>query len=400
MGWDSEEVIDNCYEEYKRGLFGKKYTISLLLYPSHIEGKAIELYEDEWPNSSTEFHLSFNVIEKVYEDKMSDENCLCIDFKKNSIIGFSHQTMFFPGIKKIDKWIHQITTARNQYIEALNNKQQLKVESQERRRQLEIEMEEKALKFYKDCYSFHIKENTPTYLLFEEKNRTAVIYIGEDKSINFLKIDGYGQEESNGVIQYQNIHYYEKAGDVHYATDIHGQYTNFGGSVTGGNFSKLAAVGGGLLFGVMGMALGATLTYEPIELKNAETRFQIDSDIKKIDDRSVILNFYSDMKKQYVDIELPQDIFNFLQTYLPEKKYGIVNELEKKTAVHQSADLIESGSLFKVSIGQASNRIETKSNDSTEDFANKIKKLKMMKEAGLLSDKEFAEQKAKLIDSI
>ena len=35
-------------------------------------------------------------------------------------------------------------------------------------------------------------------------------------------------------------------------------------------------------------------------------------DIKKIDDRNVILNFYSEIKKQYIDIELPQDIYNFI----------------------------------------------------------------------------------------
>ena len=86
------------------------------------------------------------------------------------------------------------------------------------------------------------------------------------------------------------------------------------------------------------------------EQKAINTSFSIDSDIKKIDDRSVILNFYSEMKKQYIDIELPRDIYNFLQTYLPEKKYGIVDELEKKTIVHQSTDIIGNGRLLKVDI--------------------------------------------------
>ena len=67
----------------------------------------------------------------------------------------------------------------------------------------------------------------------------------ELKSLNFLKIDGYAQEENNGVIEYKNIHYYDKAGNVSYVADINGNYTSFVGGVTGGNFSKLAAVGGG-----------------------------------------------------------------------------------------------------------------------------------------------------------
>ncbi len=165
-----------------------------------------------------------------------------------------------------------------------------------------------------------------------------------------MKIDGYAHEENNGIITYENIHYYEKAGNVSYVTDIHGNYSSFGGSMTGGKFSKLATVGGGVLFGFMGMALGAALTYKPAEQKAINTSFSIDSDIKKIDDRSVILNFYSEMKKQYIDIELPRDIYNFLQTYLPEKKYGIVDELEKKTIVHQSTDIIGNGRLLKVDI--------------------------------------------------
>lgn len=173
--------------------------------------------------------------------------------------------------------------------------------------------------------------------------------------------------------------------------------------MTGGNFSKLAVAGGGLLFGFMGMALGAALTYKPAEQKAINTSFSIDSDIKKVDDRSVMLNFYSEMKKQYIDIELPQDIYNFLQTYLPEKKYGIVDELEKKTVVHQSTDIIENGKLLKVNIRSDVPSIEQKELQETnamENFKLKVEKLKMMKDAGLLSDEKFAEEQAKLLNMI
>lgn len=218
-----------------------------------------------------------------------------------------------------------------------------------------------------------------------------------------MKIDGYAEEESDGIITYENIHYYEKAGNISYTTEINGNYSSFGGSMTGGNFSKLAAVGGGLLFGFMGMTLGAALTYKPAGQKPVNTAFSIESDIKKIDDRSVMLNFYSETKKQYIDIELPQDIYNFLQTYLPEKKFSIVDELEKKTAVHQSTDMIENGSLLKapvktetISIGQKG----AQETDAMEEFKKKVEKLKIMKEAGLLSDEKFEEEQAKLLDMI
>ena len=141
---------------------------------------------------------------------------------------------------------------------------------------------------------------------------------------------GYTQEESNGVISFEDIHYYEKAGEIHYVTDIRGSCSNYGGSITGGNISKLAAAGGGLLFGMLGMAAGALLTYKPAEIKSGGTQFDINSDVKVVVSRCVILKFYSETQIQYLDIELPADIYNFLQTHLPEKKYNIVLELEKR----------------------------------------------------------------------
>lgn len=90
------------------------------------------------------------------------------------------------------------------------------------------------------------------------------------------------------------------------------------------------------------------LTYKPAEIKSGGTQFDINSDVKEVDSRSVILNFYSETQKQYLDIELPADIYNFLQTHLPEKKYNIVLELEKKAAVHQASKQIESGEVLRI----------------------------------------------------
>lgn len=215
--------------------------------------------------------------------------------------------------------------------------------------------------------------------------------------LNFIKIDGYAQEEKAGVITYNNIHYFDKAGNISYVTDIKGDYSSYGGSMTGGNFSKLATVGGGLLFGIMGMAMGAALTYKPAYQEETKTTFTIDLDIKKIDDRSVMLNFYSEMKKQYIDIELPQDIYNFLQTYIPEKKYSIVEEFEKKTFVNQSVDTNENAVCMKSLTEREDGIIAEKKSLSVEEFKIKVEKLKIMKEAGLLSDEKFEEEQAKLL---
>lgn len=74
---------------------------------------------------------------------------------------------------------------------------------------------------------------------------------------------------------------------------------------------------------------------------------------------------------------MPQDIYNFLQTYLPEKRYGLVDELEKKSIINQSGGNVE-----------------------CSDFKQKIEKLKMMKEAGLFSDEKFREEQEKLLQMI
>ena len=404
MNWSNEKCIDFYYGEYKQGsIFGKKSSIKLGIYPSYLEGMGFDFYEDEWSNDTRPFKIFFDDIKKLYVDKIHKEPALIIEYDTGSVVSSKNLVIVLPGIVDIQKWFDLTEKVRNQYIEEQNRKQKLELEIMEERNRLEKEREEKALKFYQDCYSFHIKDTTPIYPFFSEKNRIALIFIDEDKALNFLKIDGYEKEETNGVITYNNIHYYEKAGNVSYTTDIHGNYSSFGGSMTGGNFSKLAAVGGGLLFGLMGMTLGAALTYKPSEQEPVNTSFSIDSDIKKIDDRSVILNFYSDVKKQYIDIELPQDLYNFFQTYLPEKKYSIVNELEKKAVVHQSTDRIENGSLLKVSLKPEASLVESKEplkTSTVEDFKQQVEKLKIMKEAGLLSDEEFKAEQSKLLEMI
>ena len=397
MSWDSEKCIEYYYGEYKNGIFSKKYNMRLGIYPSRIEGVGFQFFDNELSKDVHNFEILFDNIIKIYIGEFNKQITLFIEYNSYSVVNNKKNVVAMLGIEDIQKWYNILKETQTTFAE---KKQQLELRHREEQLRLANEAEEKAVNFYKDCYSFHIKEDTPTYQLFSDKNKVALIYIDESKSLNFLKIDGYTQEENNGVIMYENIHYYDKAGNVSYTTDIHGNYSSFGGSMTGGKFSKLATIGGGLLFGFMGMALGAALTYNPAERTPINTSFSIDSDIKKIDDRSVILNFYSEIKKQYIDIELPQDIYNFLQTYLPEKKYGIVDELEKKTVVLQSTDIIESGSLLKVAVKSDIPSVEAHNIsqvNSMDEFKQKVEKLKIMKEAGLLSDEKFEEERNKLL---
>lgn len=387
-----EREIDSYYHENIGGIFSKRTITKLVVYPTRIETTAFPIYEGTVQKESKTYYFEFSEIKKIYEDTVSGKEGIVVEYISNSIVGGT-QKVIILGIPDREKWIDLIESAKDKLIEKKRKEDEEKREKELEAKLQSEKIESDALNFYKSCYSFHIPENTPIYELLRAKNKIAAIYVGNDHSLNFLKIDGYGKEESNATIPYNKIHYYEKAGNIHYVSDIHGNYSSYGGSFTGGDFSKLATVGGGLLFGMMGMTAGALLTYKPAEYKGAQTFFHIDSDVKKIDERSVILNYYSDIKKQYIDIEMPADIYNFLQTHLPNKKYGIVLELEKKLALQQELQLSE----------KTIERLEEKSvaesaqNDSMEIFKIKVDKLKMMKDADLLTDEEFRAEMDKLI---
>lgn len=142
----------------------------------------------------------------------------------------------------------------------------------------------------------------------------------------------------------------------------------------------------------MGLATGALLTHRPAENQMPTSTLNISSEVHKIDDRSVIINYYSDMKRQFMDVELPANIYNFLQTYLPEKKYGIVVEIEKKNAIKMQEDSV--GLIKKREVEQI-----TENNDMNA-FENRIKKLKMMYDNGILTEEEFANEKKRLLSEL
>lgn len=400
MVYDSEKVIDFYYDDYKNGLIGKKYKFKLFVYPSYIEGHALELYAGVISSNTISFNIPNSDIIKIYESAYNNKRVLLVEYKYSSMVSTSTETLLFFGIEDSEKWIHLINDAKNSYLQLLAKKKQIEAEREEYKKQLGIEKEKNALDFYQSCYSFHIKEGTPFYKLFEDTNKTALIYINDNRDINFLKIDGYAEEESTGLIEYDKIHYYERVGSVHYTTHIRGTYSNYGGGFTGANYSKLLTAGGGMLFGMMGMAAGALFSYKPSKQEPINTTFEIDSHVNKVDDRNILLNFYSDSQKQYIDISLPHDIYNFLQTYLPEKKYSIVEELEKKTAVYNASNLIEKQNPLNAYEDRDSENHLQDSNEIISEFKQKIDKLTIMRDSGILTQEEFEWQKQKILESL
>lgn len=394
-----EEPIDFCsYEIRKGGAFSKKEHVFISVYASKITGEAFDYIEGQL--SHVPFDVPYEQIINVGVDNIDGKSSVIIQYKLETLLlsGTKTKSIVLWGITDPDRWSSLISESLQTHM---HKQQQMLLEKElelRKQQELQLQYEKAASDFFTSCYSFHIHDETPVYTFSSEKNGVVALYVDQDKSLNFLSINGYAKTENVGTIPYEKIHYFEKAGNVSYATDIHGSYSSFGGSFTGSSFSKLSTAVGGALFGVMGMLAGAMLTYKPAEHVESTTSFSLDSDIVKIDDRNVILNFYSDSKRQYVDIELPHDIYNFLQTHLPEKKYGIVDALEKKTAVQQSLGAIESGALLSAGRATPSNALPSSQENSMDVFKQKVEKLKIMKDAGLLSPEEFDEERKKLLE--
>ncbi len=362
--------------EYKTG-FMKYLEMDIAVFSSYISCTGLSMYNGILSNETLNLQLEIDQITEVniidyHKDK-------CIEIKYNNRFG-DNSAIYFIGIAAAEECKAEIEKAKE--------KRKLYIEQQ---KQLKKDKETNAKNFYDKCLNYHIKNNTPKYELIKEKNRIVLIYFDNDKNMVFLEINGYTQEEIVGEIPYQKIHYYEKAGNVHYLSEIKGNYSGFGGSFTGADFSKTATAIGGLLFGVAGMAAGAMLTHKKMNYRPAETELRLDSEVKRIDERNVILNYYSDKKRQYLDIELPQDIYNFLLAYIPNKRFDIVNEIEKNNALHNNSVTQQ------ITAKQTEKLTEHKMTLSMNEFREKVEKIKMMKETGLLTEEEFAEEKKKLL---
>ena len=392
----ADDMQEKFYGEFKSGLLGRRTTVSLFLYGNYICGTGAKYYDGNF--QETKYEIEYKDIKMVENRVIDNIQCLVIDYRsKSSIIAGSavEVSIYLPNLEMTYKAIEFI----QKNIEKWEKAEQRRKEIEERRKQEEnqrkleeLRKKEDCAKFYSDCYEFHIrKDNNPYYELHSGELEFACIYVSKNKSLNFLRIDGNTQEDDNAYISYDKIHYYEKAGSIHYTESINGSYSSFGGTISGATISKAGTLLGGLLCGPMGMAAGAVLSHKPQKVVMPTNKFDISSETRTIDDRSVILNFYSDAKRQYIDIELPTDIYNFLQTHLPEKKYDIVLEMEKNVAVQEQKKLL----------GNAEKKQEMISVSNDMDaFESKVKKLKLMYDNGLLSEEEFAKEKARLLESI
>lgn len=386
------DLISCFYGEYKTGLFGKKNQVSIYVYDKFIEGSGIDYFAGKL--NEHKFEIEFQYVKAIEEKCIEGNKNLVIDYvDKESVCEDIVKSVMLPNLDKHSEAMGTLS----ELWERNKEQQRKKLQEEQARREAEIleiqKHNEECQEYYEACYHFHIvNNNNPYYELKNGELQFAGIYIDKEKNINFLKIDGYNQEESNACIPYGKIHYYEKAGNVHYISEINSSYSSYGGTITGATVSKKASILGGVLFGAMGMATGAMLTYKPARVEMPTYAMDISSEPHKIDDRSVILNYYSDVKKQFIDIELPADMYNFFQTHLPEKKYSIVLAIEKKSAIEKHENEM-------IAIETKQTRMIAENSDA-DSFESKIRKLKMMYDNGILTEEEFSNEKKRILSEL
>ena len=385
-----------CKFSIKQSRFAKATPYTIVLYNDYFVSICHRIHTDPDGKISekiSDFKFQYDTIKKVYDFIYKNKNYIRID----TAYDLSKNTYFLIPIDEsqynADDLKSKLSALIDDCITRKKNVEKTRLELLEKK-SLMMKLEEaKQKEFYQKTLNFHIKKNNIPQFIFEKSDLyISMIYINESKDINFLTIDGLNQKEVNAILPYDCIHYYEKAGNIHFVSEINVDYQSkgsFGGSFKPSNMNIGSAMLGGILFGPMGLAVGAMAGYKPAEYKPPEytsEKLNIDSTIQKIDERSVILNYYSQEHKQYIDIELPQDIYNFFQTHLPQKKYDIVIELEKSEAkqIQHSSD----------------NTQALQNSTDIESLKQRLKNLKELYINELISEEDYLSRKKEILSEV
>lgn len=380
----------------KSSVFSKSTPYFIALYNDFFTATCCQIQNDTSGKTIEkigEVKFDYTEIKNISEQKYQNKDYIRIDTDFHSAKNSYFLIPVNSSQYDAEDFKSKLSILSNDCITRKKNFEKACIEIQEKKSiQMRLkEFEEK--QFFQNTYNFHIHENTPKYIFEQSENYISMLYLNEHKDLNFLTIDGYLRKEVNGILSYENIHYYERAGTIHYVSDVDINYqgkSSFGGSFKSSNVSIGSAMLGGLLFGPMGMAVGAMASYKPMEYKPPEytpESLNVKSTIQRIDERSVILNYYSQEHKQFMDVEFPQDTFNFFQTFLPQKKYDVVIELEKVQAKQSQTVSNNNSTNIKISL-------------DTESIKQRLKNLKELYDEELITEDEFFNRKKEILSEI
>lgn len=398
----SENKLAYYESYYKTNVLARPQEINLTITSSHIYGIGFICDQHATQEGDLEykrFNHSLDQITKIYVNDNIKTSPLYIQIDEEVKGVLNRRRIILPCLSNVDKIVQMIYEIKAEYDIFVENDRKREKQRHKEETEKNAILKKEQNEFFEKTYNEHVTATErPAYIFEKTPLLASVLYVGEDNSLNFLSIDGENMKSAQGVIAYENVHYYDFARAMHYTTGINGSL--FGGSFTGSNSNESITkrVIDGLLFGPMGMDVGETEGYKPISDANAVID-QYGSSYR-VDESSVILNYYSIVHKQFVDIEFNSEIYNFLQTYLPEKKYDIVLEVEKQKAAQKAmADFVKPAE--PVATAKATEKIAAASEilpDMTlEEFEIAVKKLKAMRDSELITTKEFNIEKKKLL---
>jgi hypothetical protein len=463
MLWEDQEPA--CLGHYvgayrARGLLAKTQECELFIYDEGVQGYGYRVTEGSAEGWWGVFDFSMEEIAQATPCSVDGQEALQLICKQRSVAGVRQVTITLPGLVGCVEAARQLEATRQAARHEQRQRQEQEAEARrlaaEQQRQLEKDREA----FLQQAVEFHLGKRPPTYILTQEEHKLAAMFLDELQGLHFVAVDASRMEERHGVIPYDQIHYYERAGAIHYVTEIQGQYASLGGSFTMGGWNWEEDYG----FGNMGMEPGGVMGDALTSVVLPSTSGSLRSKATRVDDRNIILNYYSDAHRQFMDLELPSDSYNFLQTHLPGKKYDIVLEVEKQAAVRRQTETqgelqkpdempaLETGAAAcgmaqgdggvpdaqkgedTSVIGQAEAQgtgldgakqavpeappaqrqgdcpaepqsvqggmARPQAADALADFALRVEKLRIMQQSGLLSQEEFEAQRQQLLEEI
>lgn len=201
-----EKLIEVFNGSYKNGILGKKNGVTLYVYEKHMEGKAAAYWEGKFCECDCE--TRYECIKTIEEKYVNGSECVVMEYMAKQGKGLfvtdsNTTTVYFPNLENRESVVGCIERIRKAANEALQIERQREWERKARREIEERQYKEECSRYFQKCYDFHIAANgNPYYELQKDELFFACIYIDKDKNLNFLRVDGMNQEESNACIPY------------------------------------------------------------------------------------------------------------------------------------------------------------------------------------------------------
>ncbi len=327
---------------YKESILAKAETFNLFVSNCIISGSAfiekIITSEDGTTSQSQtpekgQFIFFLKDITSVSEKKYGKSAALEICVDEPIITEDSYEMncvkLMIPNLDEIPFIIKTIITARDEFLEDLKEERQKYGFKMTSDASSKFKLEAQQKEFFDSQYTSHLNDNNIPIFIFDEnksQKQIALMYIDENKNINFLGINGTDFQSVHGFISYKSINYIDKPASLTLNADSED-------NVDGGNFVTIGSdvlneMLKGILFEAMHMKEGMMEGYKAPASYELENK-NIPSDVEY-----AVLNFYSDIIEQYVTINITEEMYEFLVKHLGSIPFDLNSQIEK--TIHQA----------------------------------------------------------------